>query len=225
MHVINCHLMHANQEGGISSSNVPENLQDEFFKSVVDSLSAYAIVVTNATGIIISWSKGAEYVLGYSEQEIIGQQVGVLFTPEDRERNEPERELQTALQQGQAIDERYHVKKDLTWFWASGLVFPLLGRSGGHIGFVKVMRNVTSVKNNNKLLIDTIEYSKSIIETGNDAFLVMDSHYNVEAANKCFFELFNLREQDIAGVNLITLNEQHWQIPQFYSHLQYLTKN
>jgi PAS domain S-box-containing protein len=69
-----------------------------------------------------SWNIGAERVFGFEKSEIIGQQVDVLFTPEDRDKGVPQKELKTALKLGRAEDERWHIRKDTTRFWASGLL-------------------------------------------------------------------------------------------------------
>ena len=68
----------------------------------------------------------------------------VLFTPEDREAGEPEAEARVALRDGRAADERWHMRKDGSRFYASGVLTPL--GEGGSLGFVKVLRDLTGRK-------------------------------------------------------------------------------
>jgi signal transduction histidine kinase len=64
-----------------------------------------------------------------------------LFTPEDRAAGEPEREAAAARRAGRAEDERWHVRKDGSRFWASGV---LTAMDDG--GFVKICRDLTDRK-------------------------------------------------------------------------------
>jgi PAS domain S-box-containing protein len=85
-------------------------------------------------------------LLGYHEAEFLGQQGAVLFTPEDRERGEPERELRTAMEEGRSSDERWHVRKDGTRFWATSITTRVNDDGGRLLGFSKVLRDRTQEK-------------------------------------------------------------------------------
>lgn len=55
--------------------------EDSFFQTL-ESLEDYAIFTMDLNGIMSSWNGGAENVLGYSEDEVIDQDVKILFTAE-----------------------------------------------------------------------------------------------------------------------------------------------
>jgi PAS domain S-box-containing protein len=133
-------------EEGITERQLLEDryfrMSEDFFRLVLDSLEDYAVITTDTNGDINSWNSGAEKLLGYKEHEILGLNARVFFTPEDIERGAPEKELADAIKLGKAIDERYHVRKDKSQFWGSGLVFPLHDEDGQHRGFTKIMRNL-----------------------------------------------------------------------------------
>jgi PAS domain S-box-containing protein len=117
-------------------------MSEDFFKQVLDSLEDYAVITTDKNGDINSWNSGAQRVLGFEESEAIGRNAAIFFTPEDVAAGIPEKELSDAITKGRAIDERYHVRKDRTRFWGSGLVFPLHDEDNKHRGFTKIMRNL-----------------------------------------------------------------------------------
>jgi PAS domain S-box-containing protein len=111
------------------------------FESVVD----YAIFFFDLQGRIASWNPGAERLLGYRPEEVVGREVAIFFTPEDRAAGAPERELRQAAEAGRASDDRWHVRQDGSYFFASGITTPL--RDGRGIrGFVKIMRDRTERK-------------------------------------------------------------------------------
>jgi PAS domain S-box-containing protein len=119
---------------------------EELFRFMVESVKDYAIFATDTEGRVVSWNKGAERIFGYTEAEIVGQDGSIIFTPEDRESGAPERELRTAVREGRAEDERWHLRRDGSRFWASGIVTPLRDEEGRLRGFVKVARDNTERK-------------------------------------------------------------------------------
>lgn len=128
----------------LSRAEEAQRESEERYHLLVENIRDYAIFMLDTKGRIISWNTGAERVLGYTEAEIVGQPGSIIFTPEDIERGEVEKELGTAARDGRASDERWHVRKDGTRFWASGMVTALRDRS--RRGFVKVMRDDTKKK-------------------------------------------------------------------------------
>ena len=119
---------------------------EERFRRLVEAAKDYAIFMTDADGRVSTWNEGAARLFGYEEGEIVGEHGSVLFVPEDREGGAPERELEKARTEGRAEDERWHLRKDGTRFWASGFVRPILDEEGGLIGFSKVARDLTERK-------------------------------------------------------------------------------
>ena len=98
---------------------------EEHFRMLVEGVRDYAIVMTDPEGRVVSWNTGAERILGFAGPEILGHELGIVFTPEDRTRGVPEAEMRTAAAEGRAIDERWHLRRDGSRFWASGVLAPL----------------------------------------------------------------------------------------------------
>ncbi|HEY9602067.1 MAG TPA: PAS domain S-box protein, partial [Allocoleopsis sp.] len=94
---------------------------EERFRLLLDNMEDYAIFFLDPHGLINGWSTGAERLLGYQEAEILTKPSSILFLPEDRDRGEDRRELDEALTVGRAEDERWHIRKDSSRFWASGI--------------------------------------------------------------------------------------------------------
>jgi PAS domain S-box-containing protein len=118
---------------------------EERLRLIVESATDYAIFSLDLDGTISTWNSGAMNLLGYEEPEIVGRDGKVLFIPEDVERGVPEEEIRKALERGRAENERWHVRKDGTRFWASGLLMPM--RDGGEVvGLLKIMRDTTEQK-------------------------------------------------------------------------------
>ena len=113
---------------------------------ILDSALDYAIITLDLDGRITSWNRGAVTILGYAEAEALGCSGDLVFTPDDRAEGVFTRELCRAIERGRASNERWHVRRDGTRFWASGLVMPLLDAAGRPQGFVTIMRDRTDVQ-------------------------------------------------------------------------------
>ncbi|HKR00105.1 MAG TPA: chemotaxis protein CheB [Pyrinomonadaceae bacterium] len=115
---------------------------EERLRLVVQTTEDYAIMLLNAEGRYMDWNIGAEKMFGYSAAEVIGQPASIIFTPEDRAAGVPEQELRTADRNGRASDERWHMHKDGTRFYCSGVMASLHhGR-----GYAKIARDLTAQK-------------------------------------------------------------------------------
>lgn len=119
---------------------------EERFRLLVESAKDYAIITLDCNGYITSWNIGAERILGYQEAEIIGQHGSCIFTPEDIRKGEDKKELEMAVAEGRAEDERWHVRANGKLFWASGIVTSLRDEAGNLQGFSKIMRDMTERK-------------------------------------------------------------------------------
>ncbi|HXH70929.1 MAG TPA: PAS domain S-box protein [Pyrinomonadaceae bacterium] len=122
----------------------------ERLQLLIESASDYAIFTITPDNIVDSWNAGAEKVFGFKEEEIIGKSGAILFTLEDRARDVPEKEIKCASETGKAEDERWHIRKDGSRFYASGVMQPL--RDGGIHGFVKICRDQTEKIEAEKIL-------------------------------------------------------------------------
>ncbi|MEP0930461.1 ATP-binding protein [Leptolyngbya sp. PL-A2] len=117
---------------------------ESHLRLIIESAKDYAIFTLDLNGIVTKWNAGAERLLQYSEAEIIGHNARIIFTPEDRQEGRAEQEMQIALTQGRAENERWHLRKDSSRFWGSGLVMPLQDEVGNVQGFVKIMQDKTT---------------------------------------------------------------------------------
>jgi PAS domain S-box-containing protein len=162
---------------------------EEQFHLLLENVKDYAIFFLDTERRITRWNLGAERILGYQEAEILGQSGSIIFTPEDREQGEDKGEIDKAEAEGRAENERWHVRKDGSRFWGSGIVTPLRDETGQLRGFAKIMRDVTERKQaedeRNELLAREqqtraqAEAARSAAEAANrikDEFLAVLSH-------------------------------------------------
>jgi len=113
------------------------------YRRLVDSIDDYAIFMLDADGRVNHWTRAAERIKGYTADEIIGQPFATFFTAEDRERGEPERELQATRDDGRAERSGWRVRKDGSRFWGEEVATAIRDHSGRLIGYSKITRDTT----------------------------------------------------------------------------------
>lgn len=121
-----------------------DNEDARLWRAVRDSSTEFAIITTDLTGRITSWNVGARNMFGWDEDEALGRNISMIFYPSERASGQPEEEMSLALGQGSAEDERWHLRKDGSRFWASGRMMPLSDENGTVlVGYLKIVRDLT----------------------------------------------------------------------------------
>ncbi len=147
----------------------------EFYSQIIDSLQDYSIFTLDNEFNINSWSSGSAKIFGYETDEVIGEPFDIIFTQEDIKSGIPKREIETALAEGRATDNRWHITKDQSLFYAYGLVFPLIGLDGEQLGYVKILRDLTDRKQSEDAIKNYVRELEDL-NTHKESVLAILSH-------------------------------------------------
>jgi two-component system, chemotaxis family, CheB/CheR fusion protein len=153
---------------------------EERMRLVAESAVDYAIITTDAQGVITSWSRGAEKTFLFPATEAIGRHGDLIFTPEDRARGAFGLEMEMARIHGRANDDRWHLRSDGARIFCSGTTTPL--QHGGTGGFAKIARDVTLDKEREREREELLVAEKASRERAQcaielkDEFLAVMSH-------------------------------------------------
>jgi PAS domain S-box-containing protein len=150
----------------VAQANQTFKVMEERLAAIVAS-SDDIIVSKTLDGIITSWNRGAEQILGYTADEVIGKHVSILMPPDNKEDTE---KILRSIRQGQKVD-HYQTKrqtKNGDIIDVSLTVSPIRDESGRIVGASKVGRDITAQKR--------IEAERQRAEQRKDEFLAMLSH-------------------------------------------------
>ncbi|WP_088889672.1 PAS domain S-box protein [Leptolyngbya ohadii] len=210
--VLNARVRSAQQRAELNAIEVERNqvllLQnqkrlresEERVRLLVEGVRDYAIFALDPEGRFVSWNAGAERILGYPETEILGRSFSCIFTSEDIVSGRPDEALRTAIAEGQAQDNRWHVRKDGSLFWANGVVTPLHDAAGNLRGFSKILRDNTAVKQAQEALRASEERFRSLIENVQDyAIFMLDPEGRVASWNRGSEAVLGYQESEILG--------------------------
>jgi two-component system CheB/CheR fusion protein len=117
---------------------------EERLRMVAATTRDFAIITTDPAGLITTWNRGAERIFGYAEEEMLQHPISAIFTPEDQAHGIPEQEMRRAAETGRAEDDRWHLRKNGSRFFCSGVMTALEANAGG--GFAKIARDMTGTK-------------------------------------------------------------------------------
>ena len=110
------------------------------------SASEHAVIFLDASGHVVAWLGAAERIFGYRKAEALELAFADLFTSDDRRLQMDLQELAVARALGRSEDERWHVRKDGTLFWASGVLAAIQTHQGGIDAYCKVLRDRTDLR-------------------------------------------------------------------------------
>ncbi len=116
---------------------------EEKLRLMIENVREYALFSVDLARLVTSWNPGAERLLGYSAGEILGRSADIIFTAEDRANGACEEEARMAVAEGRAADERWHMRKDGSRFWGSGVMMAMHNATGQVVGMVKIFRDQT----------------------------------------------------------------------------------
>jgi PAS domain S-box-containing protein len=165
---------------------------EEKFRLLVEGVQEYAIYMLDPIGRVTSWNSGAESIIGYQTQEIIGQHYSRFFSQEDIERGKPAQQLTVAAGEGRYEGEDWRVRKDGSRFWANVVITALRDAAGNLIGFSKVTRDVTERKQSEARF-------RGLLETAPDAMVIANSDGRIELVNSQTEQLFGYPRDELLG--------------------------
>jgi PAS domain S-box-containing protein len=176
---------------------------------LIEGVQDYALFLMDPSGQVSGWNAGAERLLGYAAEEIIGKPLSQFYTPEDRLTGKPEQELETARTAGRASDDNWLVRKDGSRFWASGLITAL--QNGSLQGYVKVLRDLSERKQAKEQIAGLLEREKQqtarLVQVA-AASLTIHSALSVDSVLRVITEEARRIIDTHQSVSSMTVNEQ-----------------
>jgi PAS domain S-box-containing protein len=187
---------------------------------LLDNVSDYAVFALDLEGRVISWSAPAERLLGYTEEEVLGQPAARFYSPEDVADDVPATELNQARASGRVERNRRCLRKDGSRFWSVAVTTPLLGADGLARGFARILHDGTDSKLAQDARDEALAYVRSIVDTMREPLLVLDSGLRVRSANRAFYQTFRVSPHETEGRRLYDLGDGQWEIPRLRNLLE-----
>src|ERR1700753_2701477 len=147
----------------------------DYYRALFDNPKKNSVLLMDDNGIVLQVNRAFLLSFGYDEADLLGENFSILFTPEDRERDMPMREIRTVLDEGQSFDNNYLVNKNGVRTWASGESV-LLTNTRGRRCVLKVIQNIHVQKESEHSIRRLNTFNENILASIEDAVLVLDKN-------------------------------------------------
>jgi PAS domain S-box-containing protein len=121
-------------------------LSEGRFRLLVEGVRDHAIFMLDPEGKVVNWNAGAERLLGYQMDEVLGQDFSMFYKPEDIIKGMPKFELALADKKGSFDQRGWRIRKDGSRFWAFVVMTAVHNEKGELTGYIKVTRDISEQK-------------------------------------------------------------------------------
>jgi PAS domain S-box-containing protein len=165
--------------------------------AIVES-SDEAIISKDLNGIINSWNQGAERILGYTADEVLGKPITILI-PSDRCDEEPA--ILEQIRRGKLVEhyETVRRRKDGTLIDISLSISPIKNEEGVIVGASKILRDISERKRREK----EIQFQAHLLGTVEQAVIATDVEGKILYWNSFAERLYGWTAAEAVGANVL----------------------
>ena len=188
-------------------------LANSRLNSVLDAATEVAIIATDRRGVVTLFNRGAERMLGYGADEMVGKLTPLAFHLEEEivsRSNELSAQLgqpvtgfevfvKNARHDGAESREWTYVRKDGGRILVKLTVTPIAGESDGIEGFLGIAEDITERKRTERELTESRELLNTIIESIPNPIFFKDADGVYENCNRAFSEFLGFTRDQIIG--------------------------
>ncbi|MDQ3023202.1 MAG: PAS domain S-box protein [bacterium] len=173
-----------------------EALRDSFasFRVLAENVKDNAIYLLDREGRVATWNAGAQDLMQYTAEEIIGKHFSYFYLPDDVAAGTPAAELVRALAEGQSEQEGWRQRKDGSMFQAHVVMTPVIDSNGKHLGFGKVTRDLARDLNQ--------EHMRSVLDHVLDGIISIDERGAIRSFNLVAEKFFGYCQSEVIGMNV-----------------------
>ena len=172
-----------------------------FLDNILQSSTKYSIIGKDLNHRILSWNEGARRNYGYEAGQIIGEDSGILHTPEDVRSGAVDRMLNQAYEEGLAEGEFERVRKDGSRFMASVVTTRRNDSSGNPIGFLLMSNDISEKKQTEEQLRQASQYSRSLIEASLDPLVTISPEGKITDVNAATAKVTGIPRDMLIGTD------------------------
>ena len=172
-----------------------------FLDNILQSSTKYSIIGKDLNHKILSWNEGARRNYGYTAEEIIGKDSGILHTPEDIKAGTVDSLLNAAYEKGLAEGEFMRVRKNGTRFIASVVVTRRNDAYGHPIGFLLMSNDISEKKQAEEQLRQASQYARSLIESSLDPLVTISGDGKITDVNEATIKVTGVPREQLIGTD------------------------
>ena len=168
-----------------------------FLASIVEC-SEDAIIANTPAGIILTWNRSAQALLGYSAEEAIGRNVAMLIAPEHRHKAAPFLE-QVLKTKGGCHREDVLVRKDGRRVTVSVTANTIPNFAGEVVAIAAIIRDITERKEAEEALRESEDRFRIMADSCPTLMWVTNAEGGVRFVNRTYQQFFGVTYEHVEG--------------------------
>lgn len=185
---------------------------EELSRVILQGISSHAVLLLSPEGMIVTWNRGAENILGYTHEEIVDQHFSRFYSAEDAASGKPQQNLRTAVERGYFEAEDRRVRKDGSQFWSTVAITPIRDDGSQLIGFVKVFQDMSKRRAMLKEVEEANRFNRATLDGLSANIAILDEQGEILAVNKSWEDFAaangHAPETSFIGVNYLGVCER-----------------
>jgi len=175
----------------------------DYLQSLVRSITD-GIVSIDSEGRVVEWNKGAEKLLGYTREEILGKELDVIIVPQDK-REEAVSLTERAMSGKEITDfETIRLRKD-GWLVNVLLCASPITKDKKFLGAVAIYKDITERKRAEEQLKASEERYRELVNNSVDGVISVDPQMNIILWNPGAERIFWYTEKEMLGQTLMKI--------------------
>jgi PAS domain S-box-containing protein len=167
---------------------------------LVQNVGNHGVWMTSSAGVIESWNRGAQRLVGYRSHEMVGERVSTLLPAEELHKGTLDALFEEAARAGSSQYEGWLVRKSGAMFWGR-LCFGAAEDENEHLrGFATVARDLSDQKRKEDTLRANEEHFRLLVDSVQDyAIFMLSVDGRVTSWNRGAQRLNGYRSHEIVG--------------------------
>ena len=158
------------------------------------------IITINEKGSIETFNPAAEKIFGYRAEDILGRNVNMLMSGDDRELHDTYMKRYLTTNQPKILG----VRREVMGLRADGTVFPMqLAVSEMKLGnrrhFTGIIRDITLTRQAERLLQDTMAFKQGILDSAKLSIISTDARGIIQTFNAAAQQMLGYSEKELIG--------------------------
>ena len=187
------------------------------------NLAHDTIMVHDMEGRITFWNHGAEQTYGWAREEALG-----MVSHELLKTRFPHNLMEITamlLSQGRWDGELTHTRRSGESIIVSSRWALQRDESGQPAAILVIDRDITQQKKAEEATSEARRFAESVIDTVQEALLVLDANLRVISANHTFYDTFQVTPEETQGRHVYEIGNGQWNIPKLRTLLEDILPN
>lgn len=195
----------------------------EMLRAMIDGVKEYAVFMLNTDRTIVSWNAGAARLTGQSGQDVVGKNVDVLKSVEQKDGINWEKLVDQTTLKTPARGEGWMTKRDGI-FWGTVACHALVAQNSLR-GYAVVIHDLTDKLASEAAIRDSEARFRDYAESASDWFWETDSNLQITHLSETFSDRLGMPIEDALGQAHFQLSDMTEMAEEWWAHLRSLKEH